>query len=94
MVYARAGCTSLPKKPHLDPKSEGQEGDRKSVGGNLPAPQTLRRRGTMGDIVPDDFKSLSSSSLLQVGILPIFLDWQISITSNWLVLNIVLGQHL
>ena len=37
-------------------------------------PLTLRRRRDMADVIPDEFQSSSSSSVVQVGTLPEFLD--------------------
>ena len=64
----------------------------------LQVPQTLGRRGAMGNCVPDVLLCLtsspSSSSALQVGTFPKSLDQCRSITFNRFVLNMVRGQNL
>ena len=49
---------------------------------HCPVPQTHRRRGTKVDIIPDESQSSSSSSLMQDGTLPEFLDQWRTITSS------------
>ena len=57
-----------------------------------------RKKGAMGDCIPDVLQSLtsspSSSSVVQVGTLPKLLDQWRSITSNRFVLYTVKGHHL
>ena len=64
----------------------------------LAVPLIPRRRGAMGNGVPDVLQSTTSStspsSIVQFGILLQFSDWWRSITSNSLVLNRIKGHHL
>ena len=48
----------------------------------------------MGDIIPDVLQSSLFSSIVQVSIIPVFLDQWRSITFNRFVLNMVKGHHL
>ena len=65
---------SLAQKPHLDTRTESCKGGRKLPGVCLPFLITLGRRGAVGDSVPDVLQSTSpspsSSSVMQVDILP------------------------
>ena len=64
---------------------------------HLPVSLTLRKRESLRDDIPDEFQSTtlstSSSSIVQVGTLPHFLDQWKSITSNRFLLNMVKGHH-
>ena len=83
---------SLTKKSHLDSKPDGHQGGQKSATG--------ARRGAVGDIIPDVLKtstsspSSSSSSAVQLGNLPKFLDQWRNITSNRYMLGMVKGHHI
>ena len=66
---------------------------------SLPVLLTLQRRGAWRDRIPDVLQfttssSSSTSSVVQVGALPKFLDQWRSITSNRFMLNMVKGHHL
>ena len=79
---------SLTKKAHHDPKSDGHEGGRKSVGVASTIATNSRRKGRHGDAVLDVLQSLTSpsSSIVQVGTFPKFLDQWRSITTIGLCL--------
>ena len=59
-----------------------------------PVPLTDRRKGAMGDVVPDVSQFSPSSFVLQVGTHPELLDQWRSITCNRFVPNMVKGHHL
>ena len=65
---------------------------------HLQIPLTLGVKRFMVDVIPDALQSLisspSSSSVVQVGALPEFLDQWRSITSNRFILNMVKGHYL
>ena len=88
---------SLPKKSHLDPKSHGCHGGRKSMAGELTSTSdslTLGRKGVMGTIIPNVSQSSRSSCIVQVRTLPKFLDPWRNITSDRFVFIVVKGYHL
>ena len=87
---------SLAKKPHLDPKADGCQGGRKSLGGTSPSNTNSRKKGSHGDVTVFKFitSSPSSSSVVHIGTLPKFLDQWRSIDSNRFVLSMVKGHHL
>ena len=59
------------------------------MGGTLTSTTDSQKKESQSDIVPDEFKSSLSSSVVQVGTLPEFLDQWKSITSNRFVLHMV-----
>ena len=71
------------------------QGGRKYTGGSIPASSTdPRKKGSHGDGIPDALQlttSTSSSSVVQVGTLPKFLDQWRNINSNRFVLNMAKG---
>ena len=93
-----SGSAYLLKKLHHEAKPKSHHGGRKSAAGSSASSTDSRKMGAMVDGVLDAIQSLtsspSSSSIVQVGTLPKFLDQWKSITSNMFVLNMVKGNHL
>ena len=82
----------------LDTRTDSHQDSMKSAGVHLPVQLTLGRRGAMGYGIPVVLQSITSSplssSVVQVGTLPKFLDQWRSIRCNRCVLNMVKGHYL
>ena len=88
---------SLAKKPHLKIRIRRCQDSRKSSGHVSGGSSDSRKNESHGDCIPNVFQSTtsstSSSSNVQVGTLPQFLDQRENITFNMFVLNIIRGLH-
>ena len=85
------GGAFMPKKPHFHPKPDGDQGDRKSLGGALTNTTDSRKTGSHGDIIPDCY---SLHLLHQLCRLLPFLNSLIGIISSSFMLNMVKGHCL
>ena len=98
MTFARVWCRLLAKEAKLRYFDQKLSRSQKSAMVHLPVPLILGRRGATRNDIPDVLQSTTSSplssSVVQVGTLPQFLDQWRSSTFNRLVLNMMKGHHL
>ena len=87
----------MAKEAHLDTRTENHQGGLKSALGASASSTDSGKKGSHGDGVSDVLQSTtsspSSSSVVQVGTLPLLDQWR-NITSSRFVLNVVKGHYL